>query len=95
MGDIAGPDLDTWEDSPRARSTEEWPWHPHLFVILEGDRPEAAGARYSLAGCHEVRIGRGPERTARRCAGAGLQRLEVTVAGRAMSANHARLQREP
>jgi transcriptional regulator of acetoin/glycerol metabolism len=95
MADSAAPDFDTCEDSPRARLDEEWPWLPHLFVIVEGDRPEAAGARYSLAGCHEVRIGRGSERAARRVTNAGRSRLEVTVTGRALSAQHARLEQTP
>jgi len=92
MADLGEPEFQTWEDSPRARGSEEWPWQPHLFLILEGDRPEAAGARYSLAGVDEVRIGRGPERAARRCASAGLPRLDLTLAGRALSTNHARIQ---
>ena len=37
---------------------------PQLFVVLEGARPLAGGARFDLSGVGEVRLGRGSDRHA-------------------------------
>ncbi|MCU0684434.1 MAG: sigma-54-dependent Fis family transcriptional regulator [Polyangiaceae bacterium] len=66
---------------------------PHLFVVLECDRPTAAGARFGLEGVGQVIIGRGPTRAARREAKDGVVTLHVELPGRSMSRNHARLLR--
>jgi hypothetical protein len=40
--------------------------HPFLFVVLEAARPNAGGARVSLAGVESVAIGRGEAQAERR-----------------------------
>lgn len=66
---------------------------PHLFVVLECDRPTAAGARFGLEGVGRVVIGRGTARAARREAKDGVITLHLEVPGRSMSRSHARLVR--
>lgn len=66
---------------------------PHLFLVVEADRPSAGGARYSLAGVNEVVLGRGDERSATRVRRADGDRLAVRVPGRWMSSTHARILR--
>jgi DNA-binding NtrC family response regulator len=60
---------------------------PLLFVVLEGDRLMARGARYSLIGVDTVSLGRGPGRLATR-SGDG-RALDVRVPGRWISSAHA------
>jgi DNA-binding NtrC family response regulator len=59
---------------------------PALFVVLEGDRPLARGARFSLVGIERVSLGRGPARLATRSADG--RSLDVRVPGRWISTNH-------
>jgi transcriptional regulator with AAA-type ATPase domain len=59
---------------------------PALFVVLEGDRPLARGARFSLVGIESVSLGRGPSRLARRSSDG--RSLDVRVPGRWISTNH-------
>ena len=66
---------------------------PQLVLVLEADRPLAGGARFSLAGVHEIVVGRGPERTAKRETRDGLTRLTVSVPARSLSQRHARVVR--
>jgi pSer/pThr/pTyr-binding forkhead associated (FHA) protein len=65
------------------------PWRPHLFVVLEGERPGAGGMRAGLSEVDEVALGRGETRSARLEG----RTLRVTVPDRKMSATHARLVR--
>jgi DNA-binding NtrC family response regulator len=67
------------------------PLKPHLFVVLEADRPAAGGARYGLEGIDEVLVGRGKERRATRETVGGRRRLVVRVPGRWMSSAHVRI----
>ena len=67
------------------------PLKPHLFLVLEADRPGAGGARYALEGVDEVLIGRGPKRAAERGTFEGRRRLTVRVPGQWMSSAHTRL----
>ncbi len=69
------------------------PVRPHLFLVIEADRPSAGGARYSLSGVEEVVVGRGDERSVRRVKRADGERLVVRVPGRWMSSTHARIVR--
>ncbi len=62
---------------------------PHLYLVLEGDRPLSGSARHCLAGVREVDIGRGPERSVQR---AGAQ-LALQVPDRWLSTAHAKLVR--
>jgi len=61
---------------------------PCLFLVLEGLRPLAAPARFSLDDVDEVLLGRGDERAVKR----GKRRLEVRVPDPWMSSRHARLE---
>jgi len=67
------------------------PQHPHLILALECERPQAGAARYSLAGCDEVVIGRGAERSAKRSVEGRVRRLTLLVPDRRMSSVHGRL----
>jgi transcriptional regulator of acetoin/glycerol metabolism len=64
---------------------------PHLFLVLECERPEAGGARYSLRDVREVRLGRGESRVCQRDATEGT--LQIEVRDRWMSGAHGRLVR--
>ena len=70
------------------------PLHPHLFVVLECDRPTAGGARHSLRGIDEVIIHRGTERGVSREFSGGVRRLVLELPGRCLSNEHARLVRQ-
>src|SRR3984957_1478348 len=88
---------------PRAADTaQEGVWgkrstlhvHPHLYVVLECDRPCAGGTRHSLADVDEVVVRRGAERGVERDTRektGGVRRLVVTLPGRWLSSTHARL----
>jgi len=64
-----------------------------IVVLMECDRPTAGGARFSLAGVHEIRIGRGSAREATRMTSHGYTTLHVHLPGRSLSSAHARLVR--
>ena len=55
---------ETVEDRLRDRAGAGMATRSYLFVVLEGERPLAGGARFSLEGVDEIHIGRGDERTA-------------------------------
>ena len=59
---------------------------PVLFVVLEGDRLLARGARFSLVGTETVTLGRGQARVATRSADG--RSLDVRLPGRWISTNH-------
>ncbi len=83
---------DTNDDSlrpPEPGSRRE----PQLVIALECDRPLAGGARFSLAGVHEVRLGRGAAREVRRDTADGYTTLSLRLPSRSMSSTHARLVR--
>jgi DNA-binding NtrC family response regulator len=81
---------DTTEDEqPRGSVLPSGTRHPFLFVVLEGDRPLAGGARYSLEGIDELVIARGDGRTAVRHG----RSLRLELQGRKVSTVHARLRR--
>ncbi|HEX6764130.1 MAG TPA: sigma 54-interacting transcriptional regulator, partial [Polyangiaceae bacterium] len=63
---------------------------PHLFLLIECDRPTAGGVRYCLEGLDVVEFGRANERQAH-VSDAEPKVLRVGVPGRSMSATHARL----
>jgi MoxR-like ATPase len=92
MGDETA--ADTLADSTAGGGRSLVPVAPHLFVVLEADRPTSGGARYALDGIDEVTIGRASRRSARREDASGSRRLAVRVPGRWMSSRHARLFRE-
>jgi transcriptional regulator with AAA-type ATPase domain len=87
------PEIDTFEDSPGSHPAAITPGRPHLFVVLECDRPTSGGARYALEEMQEVVVGRGSERSGTRATEGGVNRLMVRIPGRSMSATHARLLR--
>ena len=84
---------DTAQERSESRN-QLFPLQPHLFVVLECDRPDAGGARYSLANVDEVSLGRGAARTVKRETVNGVRRLIVTLPGRWLSSAHARLTRD-
>src|SRR4051794_27836351 len=53
---------DTLEESATSGRRDLVSLRPHLFVVLECDRPTSGGARHALSGVSEVVIGRGEER---------------------------------
>ena len=59
---------------------------PVLFVVLEGDRLLARGARLSLVGIETVSLGRGASRVATRSSDG--RTLDVRLPGRWISTNH-------
>ena len=61
-----------------------------LYLVVEGARPGAGGARHSLAQVDEIRLGRGPARSFKREGRA----LVVTVPDGLVSTQHARVVRE-
>jgi DNA-binding NtrC family response regulator len=65
---------------------------PHLFVVLEGDRPTAGGMRCGLNEVDEVVLGRADTRGTRR---ASSSRLDVFLPDRLVSTRHARIFRSP
>jgi hypothetical protein len=92
---LPGPEgaADTMEDSVRERRSAAGTPHSHLFVALEGARPLAGGARFSLPGIDEVDIVRGDQRAAHIDAGA--RRLTLQLPSPSLSRLHARLRRAP
>src|SRR5438270_6009324 len=82
---------ETYEDRTGTSSSRVFPLRPHLFVVLECDRPRSGGARHSVFEVDEVVIGRGSERTARRETLGGVRRLTLKIPGRSMSSTHARI----
>jgi transcriptional regulator with AAA-type ATPase domain len=84
---------ETWQESSENGVKEVLPVKPHLFVVLEADRPTSGGARHALGSIDEVVIGRGSVRRASREVAGGRRRLIVRVPGHWMSSTHARLVR--
>jgi transcriptional regulator with AAA-type ATPase domain len=68
---------------------EELAPQPYLFLVLECERPEAGGARYSLRDVREVRLGRGESRGSSRKDSTATLQLEVR--DRWMSSAHGRM----
>ena len=87
MGDV----VRTLEEPGQSQKVSVLPVRPHLFLVLECDRPWAGGARFEVSGLDEVVIGRGPKRAATRLSDRHVRRLQVTVPARTMSNVHARL----
>jgi transcriptional regulator with PAS, ATPase and Fis domain len=82
--------METFEDSAGAYLGEQKRLVPHLFLVLECDRPTAGGVRYCLEGTTSVEIGRANERGAGE-SGDEPGALRIGVPGRSMSATHARI----
>jgi DNA-binding NtrC family response regulator len=81
--------VETFEDSGGVYSSESSRNVPHLFLVLECDRPAAGGVRYGLEGVRTVELGRSNERSAH--FDDATKTLTVGVPGRSMSATHARI----
>jgi len=65
----------------------------YLFVVLEGARPLAGGARFVLDAIDEIVVGRGSERRAAVETRDGVRRLVLSLDSPSMSRVHARLRR--
>ncbi len=66
---------------------------PHLFVLLEGERPAALSTRHSLVDCGSVALGRGNARRALRPGQNRHTDLELQIPDLRMSSRHAILTR--
>jgi DNA-binding NtrC family response regulator len=86
---------ETAEDGLRGQRRASVAVKTYLFVVLEGDRPLAGGARFALEGVEEVVIGRGERRGASVDARDGVRRLMVSLQSPLLSRLHVRLRREP
>jgi len=78
------------DDARVRRPPRPAPPQPYLFVVLEAERPLAAGSRHALGGVDEVRIGRGDARTAARDG----RTLTLSLPDPFSSTQHARLVRD-
>jgi DNA-binding NtrC family response regulator len=65
----------------------------HLALVLECDRPAAAGESFALSGVDEVVFARGSERSASRSSEDGHPVLRITLPAKALSLVHARMSR--
>ena len=86
---------DTVEDSLRNRRGAVFVPRTHLYVVLEGARPLAGGARFALDGVAEIHVGRGDERTATLDGAGGARRMTLGLPSPSLSRLHARLKRSP
>lgn len=82
--------MDRTFEAPREHASATARDEQVLFVVLDGARPLAGGARYSLRGVDEVVFGRGPARTFTRRG----TTLHVELPDPLASSKHARLTRE-
>jgi DNA-binding NtrC family response regulator len=82
---------ETFDDALHPSADRPSRTEPQLVVVLECDRPMAGGARFSLSGVQEVRIGRGDRREAGRTSDSGYTTLHLKLPGRSLSSAHARL----
>ena len=73
------PDKETLEDSLRGKQSATAAAKPYLFVILEGARPLAGGARFALDGVDEIVVGRGDARAATFDETGGTRRLVLRL----------------
>ncbi len=80
----SGTETEGQSSAPRAWAPPE----PHLFVVLEGERPTAGSLRCALRDVDEVAIGRADRRAVERPGG---RRLALGIPDRKMSARHGRL----
>ena len=86
---------ETADDKLRGQRRASVAVKSYLFVVLEGDRPLAGGARFALEGVDEIVIGRGEGRGAVLDTRDGVRRLAVSLQSSLLSRLHARLRREP
>jgi len=80
--------------SVRPTSSEAEPPAPLLFIALEGARPAALSARFSLADVDMVTLGRGADRHATLTTVDHRRVLAVTIPDPQMSTKHAVIERE-
>ena len=86
------PDDETFKD-PRTPRRHDAARATVLFVLFEGERLAAGGARHALAHLDEVRLGRGDARTVRRGVTDGVRWLDLRLPDRRMSGAHLLLTR--
>jgi DNA-binding NtrC family response regulator len=85
------PSPETFDDALHPPADRPSRREAQLVVVLECDRPLGGGARYSLSGVREVRIGRGDRREASRTTDNEYTTLHLRLPGRSLSSAHARL----
>src|SRR5258708_25479083 len=66
---------------------------PHLFLVLQADRPLTSSVRYSLENVEELVVGRAPEERAARLEELDRKRFKLTLSDRWMSSSHAELRK--
>src|SRR5258708_15554054 len=66
---------------------------PHLFLVLQADRPLTSSVRYSLENVEELVVGRAPEERAARLEELDRKRFKLPLSDRWMSSSHAELRR--
>jgi DNA-binding NtrC family response regulator len=94
-GTCATDEREAVADKLRRRSGASMVAKSYLFVVLEGDRPLAGGARFGLDGVDEILIRRGERRAASTEKRDGTVRLTLTLESPLLSRLHARLRRDP
>jgi DNA-binding NtrC family response regulator len=87
-------DTDTHDDASSTLQGLKTVAEPHLFLVLEADRPLGRGSRHALWGVDEVVLGRATQRSVSRKAEGGRKVLRLGVPARSMSSQHARIVRE-
>jgi len=83
------------EDSLRKRGGVTLAQRAYLFVVLEGARPLAGGARYALDGVTEIQVVRGDRRAASIDRAGGGGRMTLELPSPILSRVHAHLRRSP
>jgi DNA-binding NtrC family response regulator len=87
--------IEAVDDRLRGRRPTSVTFKSHLFVVLEGDRPLAGGARFGLDDADEIFICRGERRAAHVETLNGRRRFTLELESPLLSPLHARLRREP
>jgi DNA-binding NtrC family response regulator len=84
------------DDAPRGQERASVVIRSYLFVVVEGHRPLAGGARFALEGIDEILISRGERRAASvETQRDGSRRLLLTLVSPLLSRDQVRLRREP
>jgi DNA-binding NtrC family response regulator len=84
---VPAPRDETWDEVGRDARVAVTRPSPHLFVVLDCDRPLSGSSRHALRGVREVTLGRGNTHRAARDG----DHLAVTLPSRWLSSQHARI----
>jgi len=78
-------------DDGRPRGSPDTPPRPHVFLLLQCDRPREPTARFGLHRLDEVILGRADTRELERTTQSGVRRLRIGLPDPTVSTVHARL----